>query len=676
MTFACCIVYSQSLQIPDSLLKKPIVKIDSTEFTVADYVWYYSKYARIVQDNSELYDTTISLFDTYLDEFIVYKMKVLEAEGLQLDTTRAFRDEFFKYVKQTAHNFMYKGAEQEKENFVKKEYDRLHWDYEVAHIFIKSNVYSSPKDTLEAFNKTKKVLSEIASGKSFEQCVQEYSDDNLTKDLGGNVGFVTAMVSPYEYEEALYKSKVGDIVTARTSEGWYILNVLQKRETKGAVDAAIIMIYPQSEDSLGWNTAKLTIDTVYEQLQAGVPFDTLNLKYNLNEQLREQNGLLGLVDNGMPYSREIKETLFSLQNDGDYSKPIKLPYGYAIVKRRWLLPLLSFDAYETAYEKRIQADKSRASVVDNIYINKMKQSLGYKEYRSELETCLKYVDASILLGKWTAPDLNTDAVLFEIAGEKYSRNDFFQYLQVVQKNRIRDVHDKDMLVRIRYDEYVTRRLEFASMKDLEKNDKDFQYTMQEYHDGMIVYELVNQEVYQEAARDTIGQRFFYNQHPDFYKTLRRCEEVQFSCANEKVKQKAIKLLNSQIAWYHGNEAVKDAARIEYYENKGTPQLYVINSLNTKKGEVISVDMGDAILRQPIDIVDDSVQPEIRLTVGNTIDMLYYCIQSRRQNLNEVKNEVLNDYQKDLEMQWLKSMKKRHIVEKDREVANQVKHIIE
>lgn len=686
MTLCGGMAYSQSLQIPDSLLKQSIVKIDTTEFTVADYVWYYSKYEQIRQANIDLYDTTVGVFDLYLDEFIPYKMKVMEAEALQLDTTRAFRNDFFKYLKQTAHNFIYDGAEEKREKFVRQEYDRLHWDYEVAHIFIKSNRYSSPKDTLEAFNKTKKILSEISAGKSFERCVQEYSDDNLSKDLNGNMGFVTAMVSPYEYEEALYKSNVGEVVTARTMDGWYILKILQKRETKGAVDAAIIMIYPQTEDSTGWNNAKMIIDTVYEQLQAGVPFDTLSLRYNLNEQLRKTNGIIGLIDNGMPYSREIKETLFNMQNDGEYSKPLRLPYGYAIVKRRWVLPLPGFDAYKIGYEKRIEADKSRSSVVDNIYLEKMKQHLGYKEYRNELENCIKYVDASILLGKWTAPELQSDVVLFEIGSEKFNRSEFFQYLQAIQKNRLRDVHDKDMLVRIRFEDFVIRRLEFASMKDLEKNDKKFQYTMQEYHDGMIVYELMNQEVYEEAERDSVGMKFYFNQHRENYMTAKRTVSAWIYIKNPKLHDKVLEMLYEQQDWYYWHDKkTKYAEKMEHYKNIGSPQLYILDVINSKKANSIDVDTkeplispNDVILKMcgPEDAPRECIMPNMIADFGDSLHVAYYDLASRQLTYEEAKGQLLLDYQKELEKLWLQALKKRHTIELHQEVANQVKQIIE
>lgn len=680
------------IRIPDSLLSSTVVQIDTCEFSVSDFVWFYSKYNDLSEESENV------SFSDYLNRFVEYKLKVTEAEYQQLDTTKAFRDEFFKYLKATAHDRMYRGAEQKREELVKLEYDRLHWDYEVAHIFIKSNIYDSPAAKKAAEEKIHAIRSEIYHAATlpcytFIKCVQKYSDDNLSKEYDGNVGFITAMVSPFEYEDAVYNANVGDMVTARTAEGWYLINILQKRPTKGAVDAAIIMIYPQSEDEAGWNAAKMTIDSVYEQLQAGVPFDTLSDRYNLNERLKSTKGVIGLIDNGMPYSREIKENLFGLENDGDYSKPLKLPYGYAIVKRRWVLPLPGFEAYKTGYEKRIAGDQSRNAVVDNYYEEQMKQKLGFRRYDDELEKCMLYVDASILLGKWTAPQLKNDAVLFEIADEKYMRSDFFQYLEAIQKNRLRNVYDKDMLVRIRFDDFIVRRLELAMMKDMEQNDKEFQYIMQEYHDGMIVYDLMNREVFRYAEEDTVGMKFYYNQHKEQYMTEPRRESVTFTCDNEKTVAKVMKLLNQQDLWYNGAK-VKDADKIAYYEQKGTPQMYIINTIASKNPNAVSVDVQDKILRHPEDVLmtvtlvtleDDegktAFAKELKgisdkiLVENNTITVTYYYFGSRQQTIKEAKEQLLMDYRKEIETQWMKTLYKRHSVQINDSVVENLKQYL-
>ena len=658
-----------------TLLPETLVTVDSTAYSVEDFLWYYEKNHNAYEFPSEC-----------IWDYINLKKKVHEAEQMQLDTTRAFRDEFFQHLRRTAHNRMYQGAEEKLDELVKLEYDRLHWDYEVAHIFIKSNIYDSPSAKRAAEEKIHAIRSEIYDAATlpdytFKKCVQEYSDDNLSKEYDGNVGFITAMVSPYEYEEAVYNTKVGNMVTVRTAEGWYLILVLQKRPTKGAVDAAIIMIYPQTDDEQGWLEAKSTIDTVYAQLQQGVPFDTLSNRYNLNPQLRETKGVLGLIDNGMPYSRELKESLFALENDGDYSAPIKLPYGYAIIKRRWALPLQSFEFYKDNFKERIEADRTRNGVVDAFYQNKMKEKYSYKMHEDNLEHCMQYVDASILLGKWTAPKLNDDEVLFEIAGEKFGRNDFLQYLESTQQNRLQDVYDKDMLVRIRFDAYVTRRLEFAAMRDLEKNDKEFQYTMQEYHDGMIVYELMNREVFRYAEEDTVGMKFYYNQHKEQYMTEPRRESVTFTCDDEKTVAKVMKLLNQQDLWYNGAK-VKDADKIAYYEQKGTPQMYIINTIASKNPNAVSVDVQDKILRHPEDVLmtitlleeDDegkiAFAKELKgisdkiLVENNTITVTYYYFGSRQQTIKEAKEQLLMDYRKEIETQWMKSLSKRHSAEID------------
>lgn len=676
--FVSFISFSQKrLQIPDSVLKSTLVSVDSAKYSVGDFIWFYTKYNAL--GNSD----TMSV-NSYVDKFLEYKLKVVEAENMQLDTTTAFREEFFKYFKMTAHDRLYGGSENMRENLVKQEYARLHWDYEVAHIYIKSNVNGSPKDTLAAWNKVQQIQEKLSSGVSFEECVQAYSDDNLSKQFNGNVGFITAMVAPYEYENALYNAKAGETVSVRTEEGWYFLKVLGKRPTKGAVDAAIILIYPETTDTIGWNKAKAIIDSVYQKLQAGVPFDSLSNQYNLNENLQKNKGVLGLIDNGMPYSREIKETLFAMQSDGEYSKPILLPYGYAIVQRLYLMELPCFEAYRNGYAKRIENDASRSTVVNKYYETKMKKLLGFTENREELERCMQYVDASILLSKWTAPKFDNDVTLFQIAGKDYGRNEFFSYLQAIQTNRLRDVYDKNMVVRIRYSDYVLRKLELAAMQDLQKTDKDFQYTMQEYHDGMIVYELVKREVLQTAEQDTVGMRFFYSQNKEKYVTPQRSESVVFTLNNVKAYSKVQKLLSKQALWY-GNQELKfkEADKIAYYESLGSPQLFILNTVNAKYSDAIDVDKKEP-LRLPQDIIETDcvsryknqcVMADDVVYSEKEIRVKYYDLESRQQTIEEAKSQLLLDYQKEIERLWLNSLKKRHTVEKKSAIVEQLKSYV-
>lgn len=683
-------ITATSFSQTDDVFKIPqgtIVTIDTTEYTAEDFVWFYNEYSRYTTQE----DTLNSKVDKYFNEFITYKMKVHEAENLKLDTAKAFKDEFFKYLKITAHEKLYKNADKMREDFIKLEYDRLHWDYEVAHIFIKSNIYDSPSAKQAAKEKIDTIQKEITYAATlpqvtFRECVQKYSDDNLSKEFDGNVGFITAMVSPYEYENAVYNAKVGDMVTARTADGWYLINILDKRPTKGAVDAAIIIIYPNSDSKEAWDSARTIIDTVYNKLTQGIPFDTLSAQYNIHEHLRRTNGVIGLIDNGMPYNKEIKETVFGLEHDGDFSKPIKLPYGYAIVKRRWVLPLPGFEAYHDGYSKRIESDISRNSIIEDYFENRMKEKLHFVENTQELENSLQYIDASILLGRW-APSENGfhDAVLFTIQNENYYRSDFFNYLKTVQSQRLRNVSDKDIAVRMRYNDYVKRRLEFAAMKDLEKNDKDFQYTMQGYHDGLIVYDLIDREVFHYAEEDTTGMKFYYSQHKEDFVTAPRRERVTFTCANEKVLAKVLKLLDRQDLWYNGATKVKDCEKIAYYEQKGMPQMYIINSIGAKNHDDVSVDVLDKILRYPEDVLCDTTECSkaagicdkiIVLPDEKTITVTYYYIASRQQTIKEAKEQLLIDYRKEIEKQWLKSLQKRHTYTINNECYDQLKNILE
>ena len=251
---------------------------------------------------------------------------------------------------------------------------------------------------------------------------------------------------------------------------------------------------------------------------------------------------------------------------------------------------------------------------------------------------------------------------------------------MIQKNHLRDVHDKDMLVRIRFDDYVTRRVEFATMKQMEKNDKEFQYIMQEYHDGMIVYDLINQEVLQPAAEDSVGMKFYYNQHKEQYMTEPRKEHVTFFTNDEKTQAKALKLLDEQRMWYWEGVVGKHAQKIAYYEDKGTPQMFIVNEINAKRPNSISVDVGDKILKTADDVVDTvnvdcKTMCEKIAIFENKLKVHYYYIASRQQTIKEAKEQLMIDYQRQVEEQWLRAVKKRHNAVVNQSVVDEIKRYL-
>ena len=113
--------------------------------------------------------------DGYLQQYIVFKLKVADAEKEGYDTTLAFRNELNGYRNQLAQNYL--TDTRTKEMLLQKAYQRSLTEINAWHILIALTQEASPEDTLKAWKKASDIRERIIIGESFEQVARGTSDD-------------------------------------------------------------------------------------------------------------------------------------------------------------------------------------------------------------------------------------------------------------------------------------------------------------------------------------------------------------------------------------------------------------------------------------------------------------------------------------------------------------------
>lgn len=619
--------------ISDSLGQKILLSVDTAKIKTEEFVWFFNKY------NSYLDSSLIVDLEESMEYFIEYKMKIIEAERRQLDTTTKFKDEFYSYIKSTANSYIF--DDKVETNFKKLEYDRFANDYNISHIFIRCDKKSNPKDTLLAYQKALKIKNELLAGANFESYVTKYSEDSFTKENGGKLGFITAMQLPLEYENAVFVSKPGDILgPICTKQGYYITKVNDKRASLGQAKASIIVIYPEAKDDAGWAKAKQRIDSVYARLQAGESFEQLSDIYNTNQKLKQNKGSIGWFDNSVKYDSKLKEAIFSLEKIGDYSQPIQfVEYGYVICKITEKDKILPFETYEKIISKAIKNDESRKDLAKKTFYSNYKKQCGYKEYSGNISEYITLVDNSILLGKWAIPTFAVDKPLIKIADSIYTYKDFSNYLYANQKDK--GISDKGILVRTKLEDFSYKMLEQKAIQQLPSTNKEFALVMQEYHDGMIIYELLNNEIFSKSSSDTVGLQNFYNENKNNYTQDESAIITYYYCKNEKVLKKLIPLIKKQQTEYFSDQFILNTLNKKEMDNivrdtmtvfKGTNSF--IDSLQWQKGTYHILENNKVMVFS--DIIPVTVLP-----------------------LDKCKNQVISDYQDYLEKEWLYYLHKKY-----------------
>jgi len=282
----------------------------------------------------------------YLDLFIKFRLKVLEAEALGYDTVRAFRDELEGYRKELAKPYLTDVTYNEE--MVKTAYHRTQYERKASHILIRVAPDASPADTLIAWNKINNLRKQLIAGADFNEMAAKYSEDPSAAQNKGLLGYFTAFQMVYPFEDMTYRTPVGQVSEIiRTRFGYHVIKVHDERLAAGEAKVAHIMkMFPQQASEETINKLKLSADSLWIKATSGADFAELARKYSDDKQSSNDGGVINwFTPNNMVPS--FAEASFALKNDGDISPVIRTPFGWHIIKRIERRPVLPLDKLRT-----------------------------------------------------------------------------------------------------------------------------------------------------------------------------------------------------------------------------------------------------------------------------------------------------------------------------------------
>ncbi len=630
---------------------RTLLEIDNEKIDADEFIHIFKKNAG---NNGNV---TRKDVDEYMDLFVNFKLKVHEGQALGLDTSRSFKQEIAGYRKQLAQPYLSdKSIEDE---LVKEAYDRMQYDVNVSHILITVSSNASPEDTLKAWNKINEAYKRATKGENFSKLADEYSQDPSVAKNHGDLGYCTVFGLVYEFETAMYNTKPGEISAPfRTKFGYHILKVNDKRPAKGRYKIAHIMIVsPQDATDEQKKEAKETINDVYAQLKQGADFAKMADEYSADRRTAVKGGELGWISVGGRMIREFEEAAFNIKNVGDISEIVSTGYGYHIIKLLEKEPIKSFDECKAELKSKVSGNM-RSYKGRDVVIANLKKEYGVKDMQKKIAPFYKsYVTDSIFSGTWEIDStLKLDKIIFQIKDEKYTEKDFAQYL--MKFNIKQDPVDIKMLVQNAYKQFGDKCIIEYEEKHLEEKYPSFRYLMKEYHDGILLFALTNEAVWNKAIADTMGLEAYYETVKDNYKWGDRYYVQTFKCKDEKT---AIALLD---AFSHNNPLKKDNI-ISKLNAKDSTAVVVGESALSEKGQSLLVD--NAIREHKVN--QDTVQAIYR-NKDNIVTWITYQ-QPRTKELSEIRGIVTAAYQDYLEKLWIESLRKKYTVKIHNEMLDQI-----
>lgn len=624
--------------------KEVLMTIEGKPVYASEFKRVYLKNLDLVQDESQ------KDIDGYLQLFIDYKLKIAEAEAQGLDEESLYKSEFSKYRDQLSRNYLFE--DKITDELAKEAYERGKEEVSASHILIKVDYESVPRDTLVAYNKLNSIRERAVKGEDFTQLAKIYSEEPGAKESGGNLGYFSVFNMVYPFENAAYNTKVGEISKIiRTSFGYHILKVNDRRAKLPKIAVAHIMI----SDKKGARTfnPEERINEIYTMLKQGESFESLATQFSDDKNSAVKGGKLNPFTKGDLRASEFENAAYDLKNIGDISKPVKTDFGWHIIRLDEKLPVETFEQQKETLEKKV-TEGDRSKIVTAAINNKIKEKYGFKTGESFLPYFDTYVTDDVLKRKWVMNPIpsENEKTLFTIGDKKFGSTDFAKFISSRQKTT-RPYKLKETLLLDLYNEFETESLKDYFKQNLEKENEDYAAILAEYRDGLLIFDVMNQNIWQKAKNDSVGVQEYYNKTKQNYQWKQRVDADIYSATSEILAQQIQKMLSEGKT----TEEIKAALNTEDKVNVlVTPGIFEIEQHELPKGLEIKEGVS-------------KVYPNSGSFVVVNIKTI---LAPSEKSLDDVKGKVLSNYQNDIEAKWMQELRSKYKVEVDKKTLKRLK----
>jgi peptidyl-prolyl cis-trans isomerase SurA len=649
------------LNAQSKLDKEVLMTIGNEKITVKDFtdVYYKNNLKSEVMEKKTV--------DEYLDLFVNFRMKVMEAEAQKLDTSAKFQKELAGYRKQLAKPFM--SSDDITDELLQEAYQRKLKDIRASHILIRCDKHALPSDTLKAYNKAMDIRKKAVKGEDFAELAVRYSEDPSAKDMKateqmparkgnrGDLGYFTVFDMVYPFETGAYNTKEGEIsMPVRSDFGYHIIKVNSITDAMGTIQAAHIFLQLPFDASAEDEAAmKQKADNIYKELmdQNGKNWNEAVNQYSDDRGTVSRGGVLSnfTVSRIVPEFIEVCKSL----NENEIGKPVRTMYGYHIIKLLSKTGVGSFEKESKGLSERIEKDM-RSKKSEELVLKQVRKEYSFEPNDKNIEAFMATVDSSILNKAYKpAPNVDMKATLFTLDGHPTTVKDFVDYIEVKQTPQ-KYVTPSTYAYQL-YENFSNEKtLDYAD-SHLEDKYPEFKAMVQEYRDGILLFDLMDREVWTKAVKDTLGLQEFHARNAEKYMWGDRvlATVVTVTRAESLPKVKAL-IENGTPLDSLRSALVKDSINYAYvrkgYYQRGDNQY--VDQTEWKVG----------------------VENEIASTVDQSTVIVFIreLRAPEQKTLKEAKGLVTSDYQVELEQNWVEALHKKYPVTIDEKVLDKVRKL--
>jgi len=306
---------------------------------------YEKQYMKTVNNLDSAKNSDMEKRKEFLTLLVKFKLKVKDARERGLLKSDDIQNDLKQYKENFLTSFLV--DKEIVEPMIKDLYEKKEYEVRASHILINLPQQNfSPDDSIKAYQKAADALAKLKNGVPFSEVAVEFSDDQSAKQNGGDLYYFTAGMTVPEFEDAIYKLKVGDYTKepVRTQFGLHIVKLADKRKRNDGIRASHILIQDQKDslgkvvDSLGtYNKAK----DVLARIKNGEDFSKVATEVSQDPGSAPKGGDLGFFDRRRMV-QPFDSVAFMLKV-GEISGLVRTPFGWHIIKVTEIKPYQPFD---------------------------------------------------------------------------------------------------------------------------------------------------------------------------------------------------------------------------------------------------------------------------------------------------------------------------------------------
>lgn len=639
------ILFASATPVPDPIkeanpLLDYLLKIDGETSDREEFLYILNKNRQ--KDAAPISRTE---FEENFELFVDYKLKVKYAMDLGMHKTKAFSDEFSAFKDQLKKPYLLENSLTEGE--LRKAYSRMQEIVKASHILFQFPQNASKEDSIAVFKMAEKIKAEAEAGADFHQLAVQHSDDPSASSNKGSLGYFTALQMVLPFEEAAYNLKVGEISSPIISDfGYHIIKLEDRRPNPGQLHVSHLLIRSAGaeEDQMAFNK----INQIHQNLIEN-PSQWLEMvkTYSEDPGSMANKGMIPWFGVGSIVP-EFEHAAFSLSKKGDFSAPVKTEYGYHIIRLEGAKPVPPFNEVLPTIKSNILRD-SRSNLIKDQVLAMQKAKFNVKE-NSQLINSLKNAFSSSsgrpvaqLYIKLEGLSNKGDKLIVRSEWKDATIQDFIAYLK-------KEGPSENTLLNVSFDEvygdYLENLLATWEEEHLYQNNKDYRQLVNEYKNGMLLFELMNNEVWQKALEDSTGQRDYFQNNSDNYMWSKRVKALIV---------KAIKGQNiSKVESWLSTKTLTDSLSTEL-KNRFLEKNALLFTVEQKTFEVDNNELlSELDLNQTFHKLHQN-EETVLIVLGETLP-------ARQKKYEETRGRLIQDYQQYLETKLITELKQKYTIQ--------------